>query len=272
MKQILIFLIMFILGCAGALSVPLFDEKAVLEKYPSLSGVIIKAEEYKPQETDTDSKEIWIVDDNRIISKDMKLKVEVTGYPEFSYTYVIPSDGVISMKYIRRLETLGKTLRRLKEEIENQLSAYLKEPQVIISVCEYRRSLKKGAITILGMVNKVGAFNSVFEKKVGENVVEEPLTLFMALAKSNGMKTDAAITQIMVIRKISKGFNIIVCDWARFCTLNDFQQNITLEADDIVVIPALYSEEEAFPKELTYIVAYVEGKLTKEQLRFQLEK
>ena len=241
--------------CAGGIYVPLFDGEAVLGRYPKLKDVIVMAENYVEKEKQD---EIWVIDDERVIDAGVKLKLEIIGYDDMASVYLIPSNGVISIKYIRDVSVRGKTLRDLRDEVEKKLKEYLLNPQVVLSVMGYATRESSGTVTVLGRVEKSGRYELSMPNPYLKN--NTPQTLFVLIVKA-GRKSDSALTQVMVIRKRDNNYKVIVCDLVKFNVMGDMAQNIILRDGDIIIVPVIYGEKEQSARELEYIEAYINGKI-----------
>jgi protein involved in polysaccharide export with SLBB domain len=251
-----------LLGCR-TISVPLFDIEPVLQKYPMLKGVIVRAENYIPVYP-KDRPRRWVIDEEIIVDVGTTIKIEVIQHPELTREYVIPSDGIIQIpQYVPKIKALRKSIRQLRIELEAELSRYIKDPKVIISVLPpQHRHKKEGEVIICGRVNRS---------------VRAPLSsapyLFLLLARTGGIEEDAAITQIMIIRQeIDGSFRVIVCNWVKFQTEHDRRQNLALQSGDIVIVPKIYSEEKDLAEELQHIVLYISGAITKQELLYRLSE
>lgn len=65
--------------------------------------------------------------------------------------YVVDSDGYLDFPVLGKLNTAGKTLVELKEEIRTDVSKYVKDPTVNIK-------LRNAKVVVLGEVNKPGEY------------------------------------------------------------------------------------------------------------------
>lgn len=88
----------------------------------------------------------------------------------------INSSGEISVPLVGREEAAGKTVAELEDQIAADLSRYLINPQVSVSVVEYRSQ----PVSVLGAVNKPGVYQ-----------MEGPRTLAQMIAVAGGVTADA---------------------------------------------------------------------------------
>jgi polysaccharide export outer membrane protein len=255
-----VFALLVFIGCAtpsGTIYLPIFDKEEAEKIYPSIKGIIVMANELKGP-----IGEIWIGDDSIIIKTGVRLKIIIKAGDEIvkENTYVVPPDGSLYLPYVSKINVEGKSVGGVKTELEEKLGKVLREPKVLISVSGKRDCV----VEIYGKTLRPGTYNL-------SDIASQ--TLFVLLTKA-GMDRGANVTQIMVIRKnsVKKGIpNLIICNWYRFYANDDFDQNIALQNDDIVVIPKLYGEEQNLPDELRWIAQYIEGKISRSELIHRIQ-
>lgn len=71
--------------------------------------------------------------------------------PNTSKIYLVDSEGNIDFPILGKLNTTNKTLEAFKNEIQNRVSYYVKNPNVTINVANFK-------VTLLGEVNRPGQY------------------------------------------------------------------------------------------------------------------
>ncbi|AXY03735.1 sugar ABC transporter substrate-binding protein (plasmid) [Vibrio alfacsensis] len=153
------------------------------------------------------------------------LDIYVWGNPEASGVYTVRPDGMISTALVDDVVAAGKTPTFLARELESQLSVYVRDPIVSISV-----------------QNFVGPFSEQV-RVMGEAVqpqaisYKENMTLFDVMIQVGGL-TDFAdgnnARLIRVINREQKEFGLKMDDLMRD---GDIQANVDILPGDIIIIP-----------------------------------
>ncbi len=153
------------------------------------------------------------------------LDIYVWGNPEASGVYTVRPDGMISTALVDDVVAAGKTPTLLARELESQLSVYVRDPIVSISV-----------------QNFVGPFSEQV-RVMGEAVqpqaisYKENMTLFDVMIQVGGL-TDFAdgnnARLIRVINREQKEFGLKMDDLMRD---GDIQANVDILPGDIIIIP-----------------------------------
>src|ERR1700743_1966168 len=76
-------------------------------------------------------------------------KIRLQGYehPEFSGDFIVDAGGVISVPKAGEVAVAGKPLRQPETEVAQQLARELNNPQVSITILEYRPIYVSGQVT-----------------------------------------------------------------------------------------------------------------------------
>ncbi|ESK57236.1 MAG: polysaccharide biosynthesis/export family protein [Moraxellaceae bacterium] len=106
--------------------------------------------------------------------------VQANGYP-------IDQSGFIHFPLIGRYKVAGKTLQQINSELRNQLSHYLKNPDVIVRVLSYQGN----RYSVQGSVLKSGQFF----------LSDQPISIYAALGMAGGVSDKGDSTYIQLIRK-----------------------------------------------------------------------
>ncbi len=138
----------------------------------------------------------------------------------------VDNKGKIFFPYAGEIDVLDKTVAEVRADISNKLSKYYIEPQVDVSIANY----KSQNIYVLGEVNK--------PRKI--NLTNVPLSLADALGEVSGFKNDTAdATNVFVIRNESSGggpmiFRVDLSSPSGFLNASNFYLN----KQDIIYVNA----------------------------------
>jgi polysaccharide export outer membrane protein len=169
-----------------------------------------------------------------IVGPNDVLTITVFNQPQLSGKFAVEADGALTFPLVGRVTVGGKSIRAAEDEMRRLLSAgYLKDPQVSISVEQYRSQ----QVIMMGEVKQPGSLQFTGS-----------MTLLEALARV-GSTTERAGMEAIVIRPPAgsatppTGLNpnspnaeTIRVDLASLQT-GALAQNIVLRAGDTVFVP-----------------------------------
>jgi polysaccharide export outer membrane protein len=88
------------------------------------------------------------------LGPDDAVDISVMRHPEFSGVYPINAEGKIQYKFVGDMEVVGLTKAQLEQRIRDVLSVYIKDPEVSVTVTEY----KSKYFYVLGQVAAPGKY------------------------------------------------------------------------------------------------------------------
>ncbi len=151
-----------------------------------------------------------------------EIEVAVWKEPDLTKTVIVRPDGKISFPLTGDVLAMGRTVGQLQAEIAKKLKIYIPEPVVTVSVT----SLEGDKVFVIGQVNKPGAY-----------VMNPRYTVLQALSMAGGMTPFAAVNDIIVLRKNGTQQRAIRFRYGDVSKGRDIEQNVLLEAGDVVVVP-----------------------------------
>lgn len=169
-----------------------------------------------------------------------RLEIEILGDPASRSITVVAPDGKLYFNFLEGVDVWGKTIAESKAQLEQQLANYVREkPQVSIIL----RAVESKRIWVLGRVQSPGVY-----------AMAAPMTLLEAISMAGGTLTlsnyrdqeAAGISQELADLKHSfvvRRGQLLPLDFERLLKLGDFSQNIYLQADDFVYLPAARAKE-----------------------------
>ena len=146
------------------------------------------------------------------------LEISVWGYPELTRLVTIGPDGKISLPLVGSVSTAGTSVERLTSDLTLGYSEYIVNPQVTVSVKEFR----KIHVSTLGQVTHPGAYDLPPDARILD-----------LIAAAGGMSDQASQTQAQLLRP---GQAPVTVDLARVLG-GDPDQNVLLRGGETLVIP-----------------------------------
>jgi Periplasmic protein involved in polysaccharide export len=135
---------------------------------------------------------------------------------------VISPDGRISFPLVGDVMAGGRTVTEVRGEIENRLKKYIPEPVVTVLVA----GVEGNVSYVIGQVNKPGAI-----------VMNPAINVMQALSIAGGATPFAKLDSIIVIRRGAGGQKILNFRYGQVADGKNLEQNVQLEAGDVVVVP-----------------------------------
>jgi polysaccharide export outer membrane protein len=157
-----------------------------------------------------------------VIGSEDILSIFVWQNPDLSLDVTVRPDGRISFPLIDDMEVEGLTISQLDKLLTENLKAYIKYPEVSISI----RRLGGKRVIVLGEVNYPG----VYQVTGTESVLE-------AIAMAQGFKTTSLASSLVVIKGMFTDDPRVIRASANLALKGMGSQNIILESGDIIFVP-----------------------------------
>jgi protein involved in polysaccharide export with SLBB domain len=169
-----------------------------------------------------------------------KLELEIIGEPGSKTTTVVAPDGKLYFNLLPGLDVWGLTLGQVKEQIQHGLSKYIRDQPQISMVL---RDVESKHIWILGHVQVPGIYP-----------LAAPMTLLEALSLSGGTinlssfrqnEAFGASDELADLRRsfVLRHGKMLPVDFQRLVQMGDLSQNIYLQPDDLIYLPAATARE-----------------------------
>ena len=156
--------------------------------------------------------------------------VEISDKP-----VLIGTSGDITLPMVGRLRASGLTVMQLEAELLSRLKSYIHDPQVSVSVVEFRSQ----PVSVLGAVTNAGVIQLRGHK-----------TLFEVISEAGGLKNDAG-NRIKITRPIKNGpihlptaaadssgqFSVAEVSVKSIMEGRNPQENIQIKPNDVISIP-----------------------------------
>lgn len=150
------------------------------------------------------------------------LTISVWKEPDLQGPVLVRPDGGFSFPLVGQVDANGRTVAQLQQTVTERLRKYISDPVVTVTVQEVRGN----KVYVIGQVNKPGEF-----------IVNPRVNVMQALSMAGGFTAFASLGDIRILR--GNGTNQIALPF-RYTEVvrgNNLQQNIELQAGDIVVVP-----------------------------------
>jgi polysaccharide biosynthesis/export protein len=149
------------------------------------------------------------------------LRVSVWGNEELTLDVVVRPDGMISLPLIQDMQAKGLTTVELAAVIHQELTAYVKNPQVAVIVLQ----VNAPKIYILGNVARPGPY-----------LLRGDVSVLQALSLAGGFTEFASKRRIRVVRADGGKQEVRVISYFDLLDANS-RSNYLLKAGDTVVVP-----------------------------------
>jgi polysaccharide biosynthesis/export protein len=174
-------------------------------------------------------------DKTYVLGTDDRIIVRVVDMEEFTLDPVrVDAEGYISLPVLGDIESAGKTVRQLDRELTELLKKDLLNPQVTVTVAEFRSH----PVSVFGAVERPGVVQ-----------LGGPKTLWEAISEAGGLKHEVGKT-IRVTRRRDQGelplpnaaldptgdYQTAVVEVASVLDMATPAENITLRPHDVVLV------------------------------------
>jgi polysaccharide biosynthesis/export protein len=151
------------------------------------------------------------------------LSIAVWKEPDLtSNAVLVGPDGSFSFPLVGQIDAHGKGVLELQNLISTRLKKYISDPVVTVSL----EDIKGNVVYVIGQVTKPGNF-----------VVNPDVNVMQALSMAGGTTAFASLNNIVVLRSTATGQTAIPFHYNDVAHGKDLQQNVLLQAGDVVVVP-----------------------------------
>jgi polysaccharide export outer membrane protein len=150
------------------------------------------------------------------------IEISVWKDSELSRTLTVPPDGMISFPLIGSINATRLTVPELRKIVTQRLSEFIPDVTVTVMLVEIK-SLKA---YVIGKVNVPGEFDINMDSNV-----------MQVLAKAGGLNPFASAGNIKILRQKDNKIIKIPFNYGQVEKGKNLEQNIILQAGDVVVVP-----------------------------------
>jgi polysaccharide export outer membrane protein len=150
------------------------------------------------------------------------LEISVWKDPDLSRELAVPPDGIISFPLIGSINVTNLTVPELKQVVTRKLSEFVPDVTVTVMLLE----IKNLKAYVIGKVNKPGEF-----------AINMDTSVMQILSKAGGLNPFASKGSIKILRQKDNKIVKIPFDYGDVEKGKNLEQNIILQAGDVVVVP-----------------------------------
>jgi polysaccharide biosynthesis/export protein len=161
------------------------------------------------------------------------VSLEILGSLMKESTNAVGMDGKIYFAILPGLDVWGLTLPQARARLEEELSKYMSQPQVAISL----KAVGSKYVWVLGRLNKPGVYPIA-----GPATLLEAISMAGGTAKSSSTVTTTDLADLRHSFVIRQG-KMLPVNFVRLLQEGDMSQNIYVKPDDFIYIPSALSQE-----------------------------
>ena len=150
------------------------------------------------------------------------LSISVWKEPDLQRPALVRPDGSFSFPLVGEIDAKGKTVADLNKTMSTRLAKYISDPVVTVSIQE----IKGNKVYVIGQVNKPGEF-----------IMNPSVDVMQALSMAGGTTPFAQLADIVVLRRTPTGKQALPFRYNDVVKGRKMDQNIDLQAGDVVVVP-----------------------------------
>lgn len=151
------------------------------------------------------------------------ISIEVYRQDDLKRTVKIDPSGRMMFPLIGDVQITGKSIFKVRDELQERLAKYIVNPQVTINVT----TSQSHKIIVLGEVNSPGVMP-----------LDSDLSIIEAISMSGGLTADAETSNVLLIKKGPSGSVVSSIDVNRIYKDGDMSGNAGLAGGDIIYVPA----------------------------------
>jgi len=150
------------------------------------------------------------------------LEIMVWKEKDLEKQVMVRPDGYFSFPLTGDIRAEGRTVEDIRREVANQVSRFVPDPVVSVSVLEARGS----KVYVLGQVSRPGEFP-----------VSSYVDVIQALSMAGGTTPFAQLDSIKILRRDGSTQQSISFSYSDVAAGRRLQQNIVLQPGDTVLVP-----------------------------------
>ncbi|MFZ5635726.1 MAG: XrtA/PEP-CTERM system exopolysaccharide export protein [Pseudomonadota bacterium] len=160
------------------------------------------------------------------IGVDDQVQVTVWRNPELGITVPVRPDGMISVPLVGDVLAGGRTPPEVAKDIEQKLSAYVRDPQVAVILTELRSHEYLSRVRVTGAVRQP------------VSVPFRPgMTVLDAVLAAGGLTEFAAPDRSELHRKVAEGSRTFEIKLDRILNRGDLATNYPVAPGDVITVP-----------------------------------
>lgn len=166
----------------------------------------------------------WSVDSNERypVNPGDTLSISVWQEPSLQGEVVVRPDGYFSFPLVGEIQASGRPVSEIESAVATKLKEFIPDAVVTVSV----GSLDGYKIYVIGQVRNAGEF-----------ALNTNIDVMRALAQAGGLTEFADLRSIRILRRTDGKQQAIPFDYRDVIRGENLEQNIILQAGDVVIVP-----------------------------------
>lgn len=160
------------------------------------------------------------------IGVDDRVQVSVWRNPELTVTAPVRPDGKITVPIIGDVQAGGRTPDQVAESIKQQLSAYIREPNVAVIITELRSHEFLTRVRVTGAVRTPRSIPH-----------RQGMTVLDAVLEAGGLTEFASPNRAKLFRKTKQKTEVFQIDLGDILTKGRLETNLLLAPGDVITVP-----------------------------------
>lgn len=158
-----------------------------------------------------------------IISPGDSLKVQVWRHADLNKNVLVPTNGLVTFPLLGSFKVSGMGLSEFQSFLTERFNEYVVKPLVSVEVS----ASKANKTIITGEVNKPGIYS-----------LEQPMTVYEAIANAGGFNYSASKGRVRLIRKqAGPDEKPMIINVGAIMKGKNMEQNVYLQSGDILYVP-----------------------------------
>jgi polysaccharide export outer membrane protein len=153
------------------------------------------------------------------------LTIFVWRNPEISGSFIVRPDGKVTTSLVEDVEVSGRTPTMLARQLEEQLSTYINNPRVTVSVSRFQGPFSE-QVRVIGEATNPSAINYT-----------ENMTLLDLMISVGGLTEFASGNNAKLVRVIEGQQTTFEINIEALIKDGDISENIDMLPGDIIIIP-----------------------------------
>jgi polysaccharide export outer membrane protein len=178
-----------------------------------------------PQATTRPSLTTNVEEYEYLIGPGDQLSIFVWRNPEISGSFIVRPDGKVTTSLVEDIEVAGRTPTTLARELEQQLSTYINNPRVTVSVNRFSGPFSE-QVRVIGEATNPRAVNYT-----------QHMTLLDLMIAVGGLTEFANGNNAKLVRVIEGKQKVFEINIADLIKDGDIEKNVDMLPGDIVIIP-----------------------------------
>jgi len=160
------------------------------------------------------------------IGVDDRVLVTVWRNPEVTVTVTVRPDGNISVPLIGDVEAGGRTPNELAETIKRQLSSYIREPNVVVTVTELRSNEFLSRVRVTGAVRTPRSMP-----------YRQGMTVLDAVLEAGGVNDFASPNRTKLYRRLKDKTEVFEIWLGDVLNKGQLETNLFVRPGDVITVP-----------------------------------